>query len=90
MILIQINWNAIGNLYYIPLDSQKKSFNKLGRYTYIKLPKQGTNPRGVELSKDAVISLIDDEFTKNIEIHWKKSIIEYDAYGRWIDLWKKD
>jgi hypothetical protein len=90
MILIQINWNAVGNFYYIPLDSQKRCFNKLGRQTYIKLPKQGTNPRGVELSKDAVISLINDELTKTIEIHWKKSKIEYDAYRRWIDLWKKD
>jgi hypothetical protein len=76
MLLIQINWNAFGNFYYIPLGSQKRSFSALGRETYIKLPKQGTNPRGVELSKDAVLSLIKDESTKKIEIHWKKSPIK--------------
>jgi hypothetical protein len=90
MILVQVNWHTIGSFYYIPLDSQIRCFNTLGRTTYIKLPKQGTNPRGVELSKDAIISLINDEFTKKIEIHWKKSPIKYDAYRRWIDLWQKD
>lgn len=90
MLLIQINWNGIGNFYYIPLYSQKRCFNALGRQTYIKLPKQGTNPRGVELSKDAILCLINDDFTKRIEICWEKSPIKYDAYKRWIDLWEKD
>ena len=90
MLLIQINWNDMGNFYYIPLDSQIRCFNELGRETYIKLPKQGTNPRGVELSKNAVIALVNDSATKTIEIHWKKSQIKFDGYQRWIDLWEKD
>jgi len=90
MLLIQINWNAMGNFYHIPLESQIRCFNVLGRQTYIKLPKPGTNPRGVELSKDALIALVNDRATKTIEIHWKKSPIKFDAYKRWIDLWEKD
>lgn len=90
MLLIQINWNDIGNFYYIPLEAQVRCFTSLGRQTYIKLPKEGTNPRGVELSKDAVVTLINDGSTKKIEIHWKKSPIKFDAYKRWIDLWEKD
>ena len=90
MLLIQINWNSMGNFYYLPLDSQIRCFNALGRQAYIKLPKQGTNPRGVELSKDAVIALVNDSGTKKIEIYWKKSTIKFDAYKRWIDLWEKD
>jgi len=80
----------MGNFYYVPLDSQIRCFNALGRQTYIKLPKQGTNPRGVELSKDAVIALVNDSATRTIEIRWKKSQIKFDAYQRWIDLWEKD
>jgi hypothetical protein len=90
MLLIQINWNAIGNFYYVPLDSQIRCFNALGRQTYIKLPKPGTNPRGVELSKDAAIALVNDSGTNKIGIHWKKSPIKFDAYERWIDLWEKN
>ncbi len=90
MLLIQTNWNDIGKLYYIPLDSQIRCFNALGRQIYIKLPKEGTNPRGVELSKDAVMGLVNDSATKTIEITWKKSQIKFDAYQRWIDLWEKD
>jgi hypothetical protein len=89
-ILVQINWNSIGGFYYIPLDVHIKCFESLGREAYIKLPKEGTNPRGVEISKDAATLLINDKLTQKIEIFWKKSSIEYDMYKRWIELWEED
>lgn len=52
ILLIQINWGNIGGVYYIPLEAQERLFDKLGREKYIKLPKPGTNPRGVEISKE--------------------------------------
>jgi hypothetical protein len=88
MILINIVWNNIGYFYYIPLSVQSDVLNKIGRERYIKLPKQGTNPRGVEMSKEAVEQLINHNLTKNIPIIWTKSNIEYKPYERWIDLWK--
>lgn len=39
ILLIQINWNNIGGFYYIPLEAQKRVFDKVGRENYIKLPK---------------------------------------------------
>lgn len=45
ILLAQINWNDQGGFYYIPLASQKRLFNEIGRKNYIKLPKAGTNPR---------------------------------------------
>jgi hypothetical protein len=90
IILVQINWNDIGYVYYIPLEAQVKCFKLLGKEGYIKLPKEGTNPRGVELNKNAVICLINDEFTRKMEIFWKKSSIKYNVYQRWIELWEKD
>jgi len=53
ILLVQINWSGIGGLYYIPVEVQKKLFNRIGRNMYIKLPKPGTNPRGVEINGDA-------------------------------------
>jgi len=90
IILVQINWNDLGYFYYIPLDAQARSFNLLGKEVYIKLPKEGTNPRGVELSKNAIISLVNDKSKHKIEIYWKKSPIKYNAYQRWIELWEED
>ena len=90
IILIQINWNDSGYFYYIPLDVQIRCFNSLGRRTYIKLPKEGTNPRGVELSKDPVVCLNNDKSTKKIDIFWKKAPMKYDTYKRWIELWEED
>lgn len=90
ILLIQINWNDLGGFYYIPLEVQKKLFDKIGRQNYIKLPKPGTNPRGVEISKDGLLRLTTDEYSKKIEITWERSKIPYDAYKRWVDYWRED
>lgn len=90
ILLIQINWNNIGGFYYIPLEVQKRIFDRLGREKYIKLPKLGTNPRGVEITKEALSSLVEDGMTKVIKISWQKTKIDYNPYKRWIDYWRKD
>jgi hypothetical protein len=54
MLLVQINWNDTGGFYYIPLNVQKRVFDRLGRNNYIRLPRPGTNPRGVEVTKEAL------------------------------------
>jgi len=90
ILLIQINWNNIGGFYYIPLEVQKRIFDRLGREKYIKLPKPGTNPRGVEITREALSSLVEDGMTKVIKISWQKTKIDYNPYKRWIDYWRKD
>lgn len=90
MLLVQINWGQMGGLFYIPLENQRRVFNDLGRERYIKLPKPGTNPRGVEISKEALLSIIKAEGTKSIPIYWKRSEIIISPYKRWVELWKED
>jgi hypothetical protein len=90
ILFVQINWNDTGGLYYIPLEAQKKLFDKTGRKNYIKLPKPGTNPRGVEITKEALMSLVNDKLSKVIEISWQKTKIDYDPYKRWVDYWRED
>jgi hypothetical protein len=90
ILLVQINWGRNGGLYYIPLSAQRRVFERIGRQNYIKLPKEGTNPRGVEFTKEALISLIEDKESRIIEIYWEKTKIEFNAYKRWIDLWREE
>jgi len=90
ILLIQINWNNIGGFYYIPLEVQKRIFDRLGREKYIKLPKPGINPRGVEITREALSSLVEDGMTKVIKISWQKTKVDYNPYKRWIDYWRKD
>ena len=90
ILLVRINWNDIGGLYYIPVQTQRKLFNEIGREDYIKLPKAGTNPRGVEFAKNVLARLTADSQAKNIEINWQKSDIGFNAYKRWLDLWRED
>ena len=90
ILLIQINWDNIGGLYYIPLEAQKRLFDSVGRGNYIKLPKPGTNPRGVEITKEALSSLVQDKMSKVIEIDWKRTKVDYDPYKKWVDYWRED
>lgn len=89
ILLIQINWDDIGGFYNIPLEVQKKLFNRIGREGYIKLPKPGTNPRGVEITKEALSQLVKDRETQIIKIPWQRSKIDYNPYKKWVDYWKE-
>jgi hypothetical protein len=90
ILLVQINWNDFGGFYYIPLEAQKRIFDKMGRQNYIKLPKAGTNPRGVEITKEALSTLVGDSESKSVKINWQRTRIEFNSYKRWVDLWREE
>lgn len=71
------------------MEVQKRLFDRIGRHNYIKLPKLGTNPRGVEITKEALLSLVEDSESKSIMINWKRMRIDFNPYKRWVDLWRE-
>lgn len=92
MIFVQINWNRHGLFAYIPLNIQKQVFTELGKESYLKLPRKGTNPRGVEISTLALKECLKRTEYK-LDIHWKvdESILsKYNPYKRWIELWEEE
>jgi hypothetical protein len=90
MLLVQINWDNGGNFCLIPTPVQLAAFNRIGREAYIKLPKKGTNPRGVEMTAKALQLMVSDKNTYKISINWKKESVEYLPYKRWVELWGED
>jgi hypothetical protein len=90
ILLAQINWNNGGGLYYVPLPVQQDIIGEMGSENYIKLPKSGTNPRGVEFNKNALVKLVENDQTLRIYIDWKRNTINFNPYKRWLDLWKED
>jgi len=89
MLLVQIFWNSSrGGFYFIPLEVQNDIFNKLGNDNFLTMPKAGTNPRGVEYSKEALSMMVSHPLTRRIEIYWEKEEIKHDVYKRWIDYWE--
>lgn len=89
ILFIQIDWSKVGGFCYIPLEVQKEVFENIGREKYIKLPKLGTNPRGVEITKEALALVVSNKDTKVINITWQLSKVDYDPYKRWVDYWKE-
>ncbi len=59
------------------MSVQEDIFKKLGKEKYLKLPKEGTNPRGVEVSKETVNLLITHPKTLKIKIKWDKGDLEH-------------
>ncbi len=90
ILLVQIDWSHLGGFYYIPLKIQKALFDKIERRNYIKLPKAGTNPRGVEITKEALSALLKKTESKRIEIDWQRTRIDFNPYKRWVDSWEED
>lgn len=87
VLLAQINWGAVGGFYYFPVSSQIRVFESVGRENYIKLPKSGTNPRGVEITKRAVDLLTHDGKALKIDIKWERTEINRNIYDHWLKLW---
>jgi hypothetical protein len=90
MLLVHINWGGVGGLYYFTQRAQLEILQKMGRERYIKLPKVGTNPRGVEISADALTSLSLEKDTLKLQINWRKSNVDVDTFKRWVELWEED
>ncbi|MBI4378075.1 MAG: ThaI family type II restriction endonuclease [Nitrospinae bacterium] len=90
ILLIQINWGDTGGFFYIPVELQEKVFDKMGRDNYIKLPKAGTNPRGAEITKEALSNLVADKQCQRIVIEWQKTKIDFNPYKKWVDFWKEN
>ena len=91
VLLVHINWNNIGGMYLISKESQVEILNQEGKEFYFKLPKKGTNPRGVEITNQAINKLVEHPSTKKIEINWNRDdSVEYNSYDRWVEHWKND
>ncbi|KKU44096.1 MAG: hypothetical protein UX60_C0011G0026 [Berkelbacteria bacterium GW2011_GWA2_46_7] len=89
MLLTQIIWGSTGGFIYIPKIVQQDVYKKLGKNKYFKLPKAKTNPRGVELTKRALELMVNDKRSNKIDILWTRGELSYNAYDRWIELWKE-
>jgi hypothetical protein len=90
ILFIHIVWNGHGGFYYIPLEVQTIVFEKVGRENYIKLPKPGTNPRGVEINRGALEMLVRDVKSFGFDIFWKRPKIDFNAYKRWVEYWEEE
>ncbi|PID28507.1 MAG: type II restriction endonuclease subunit R [Candidatus Cloacimonadota bacterium] len=91
ILLVHINWNKKGGIYLINKEIQQELFKKEGKDFYFKLPKKGTNPRGVEITNQAINKLVEHPSTKKIEIEWNRNdSIKYNPYDRWVEYWEKD
>jgi len=90
MLLVIVRWGGTGGLYGIPLQAQEGVFERLGRERYLRLPKRGTNPRGVGISPESVKELLGHPLTKALTIEWQRPTdlaareLRLAPYMRWL------
>jgi len=91
LLLTQIVWNGTGKLCLFSTNSQNKVLNEIGKDRYIKLPKQGTNPLGAEITAEALNLLLQCEDTRIIEIKFIRGEIDYrEVYTKWLEMWRDE
>ncbi len=90
ILLAQINWGEMGGFFLFSQAAQLEVLNQIGRQRYITLPKPGTNPRGVEISTEALRILAGHSQSLSIPIRWHHEKVEYDPYERWLELWRRE
>jgi hypothetical protein len=90
IIFVHINWGGKGGMYLLSKEAQKEVLLKYGKEFYFKLPKAGTNPRGVEITNQAINEIISHTTTKKIEVDWiRDKSIKYNSYERWVEKWEE-
>ena len=91
MLVAKIYWNGEGKLLLFSKESQCKILNEIGRDRYIKLPKENTNARGVEITAEALTVLEKCEDTRCIDINFVREKIDYrEVYTKWLDAWREE
>jgi hypothetical protein len=90
ILLAQVIWDDWGSLFFFPKSIQAETMQKIGRQNYFKLPKAGTNPRGVEISAEALDMLSGHPQSLSLQVKWYRKKVDYDPYHRWLELWKRD
>jgi len=90
MLLVHVNWVNAGGFFLFSRESQIEILERMGRAEYIKLPKAGTNPRGVEISGKALDILSRHPQTYKFPVQWQRTKIDYDPYWRWLEFWQED
>lgn len=90
MLFVQISWGHRAAFHYIPLEVQKEIFAQMGRDRYIKLPPLGTNPRGAEITSEALEALVKNKKTLVIDIDWVREAISFNAYQKWVEHWQNE
>lgn len=90
MLLVQVNWDNTGGVFLFSQGAQIETLEKMGRTNYIKLPKAGTNPRGVEVSGKALDVLSKHPQALKFPVQWHRIKVEYNPYRRWLDFWQEE
>lgn len=91
MLVAKIRWNGEGKLLLFSKEAQCKILKEIGRDRYIKLPKENTNARGVEITSEALSMLERYEDTRCININFTREKIDYrEVYTKWLDAWREE
>lgn len=93
LLYVNIIWNSTGRFYLVPLSAQIEIYNELTPEGYMKLPREGTNSRGVEISYKAMRKLLSHSATRSMEIQWNEDTSlpggkEWTPYKRWLESWE--
>ena len=88
LLFSDISWNHTNRgLFYIPQSVQEYTQTRLGSEGYVKRHRLGTNPRGVEYSREAMHMMLNHQDTMSMKIKWERPTDTFNVYERWDSYW---
>ncbi len=89
ILFVHVYWGKEGGFYYIPSAIQQGVLTTKSKEFYFKLPKSGTNFRGVEISKLALLECIAHKDTLRIPVFWERTNnLKHSPYDKYLELWQ--
>ncbi|GAA7185804.1 hypothetical protein HpCS39_14900 [Helicobacter pylori] len=89
ILFVHVCWGKEGGFYYIPSAIQQGVLTTKSKEFYFKLPKSGTNSRGAEISKLALLECIAHKDTLRIPIFWERTNnLKHSPYDKYLELWQ--
>jgi hypothetical protein len=89
LLIVRVSWGETGSIRFIPLDSQKSTFDKIGVERYLDY-RGTTNTRGVNLSPEAEDALNRNIQTVSLSVTWQKSSVVVNPIDKWTKYWKEN
>ncbi len=83
ILFAQVNWNSTGGLFFFPKHVQEETLAMIGREEYMNPPKAGNNPRGVEITTNALNIIAEHPGSLSIPIEWHREHVDFNTYNQY-------
>lgn len=74
------------SIYHVPIEAAIMVHTRLGK-GYLVPPKKGTDSKGIQFSRRAIMELLNHPLTAVMSVEWIRPTYKHDPLHRWFKMW---